>query len=123
MGGGMLSTLFFFEGEKITEQTKAVFFENPQLLREKLLDYLQTPEKVEIYAQAAEKFYIAGGKMGLGFAATWSWRGFLQHMVFVLQKTKQVWVDIVSSCFCAWHYPLSRSYNKYSSNGRSRRSW
>lgn len=119
----MLSTFFFFfEVEKITEQTKAVF-ENPQLLREKLLTYLQMPEKVEIYAQAAEKFYTAGGKMWLGFAATWSWWGFLQHMVFVLQKTKQAWVDIVSSCFCAWHYPLSRNYNKYSSNGRSRRSW
>lgn len=53
----------------MTEQTKAVF-NDPKLLREKLNEFLQTPEKVEIYAQAAEKFYAAGGKMGLGFAAT-----------------------------------------------------
>lgn len=77
MGGGMLSTLFFFEGEKITEQTKAVFFENPQLLREKLLDYLQTPEKVEIYAQAAEKFFAAGNGQKIKVKPTWSWYGLL----------------------------------------------
>lgn len=55
----------------MTEQTKAVF-ENPQLLREKLLAYLQTPEKVEIYAQAAEKFFNAGYRMSLKFTPTWS---------------------------------------------------
>ena len=70
----MLSTLFFFffEGEKITEQTKAVF-ENPQLLREKLLDYLQTPEKVEIYAQVAEKFFATGNGQKIKAKPTWSW--------------------------------------------------
>ncbi len=65
------------EGEKITEQTKAVFFENPQLLREKLLDYLQTPEKVEIYAQAAEKFFAAGNGQKIKVKPTWSWYGLL----------------------------------------------
>lgn len=43
----------------MTEQTKAVF-SDPKLLREKLNEFLQTPEKVEIYAQAAEKFFVAG---------------------------------------------------------------
>ena len=38
------------------EQTMAVF-ENPKLLREKLAIFLRTPEKVEIYAKAAEKFF------------------------------------------------------------------
>lgn len=63
---------FFFEVEKITEQTKAVF-ENPQLLREKLLTYLQMPEKVEIYAQAAEKFFAAGNGQKIKAKPTWSW--------------------------------------------------
>lgn len=73
----------------MTEQTKAVF-ENPQLLREKLLTYLQTPEKVEIYAQAAEKFYTAGGKMGLGFAATWSWWGLISSWWFLFYRKGNV---------------------------------
>ena len=41
----------------MTEQTRAVF-ENPELLREKLAIFLRTPEKVEIYAKAAEKFLM-----------------------------------------------------------------
>lgn len=44
------------------------------------------PEKVEIYAQAAEKFYTAGGKMGLGFAATWSWWGFFCNIWFLFYR-------------------------------------
>lgn len=69
----MLSTFFFFfEVEKITEQTKTVF-ENPQLLREKLLTYLQRPEKVKIYAQAAEKFFAAGNGQKIKAKPTWSW--------------------------------------------------
>lgn len=55
----------------MTEQTKAVF-ENPQLLREKLLPYLQTPEKVEIYTQAAEKFFAAGNWQ-IKAKPTWFW--------------------------------------------------
>ncbi|WP_180379215.1 hypothetical protein [Campylobacter lanienae] len=45
----------------MNEQTQKIF-NNPQLLRNKLAEFLRTPEKVEIYAQAAEKFYIAGNK-------------------------------------------------------------
>ena len=69
----------------MTEQTKAVF-NDPKLLREKLNEFLQTPEKVEIYAQAAEKFYAAGGKMELRFAATWSWWGFFCNIWFLFYR-------------------------------------
>ena len=41
----------------MTEQTKAVF-SHPKLLREKLNEFLQTPNSVKI-AQAAEKFFAA----------------------------------------------------------------
>ena len=59
----------------MTEQTRAVF-ENPELLREKLAIFLRTPEKVEIYAKAAEKFFNAGGRQKLKYTRTWSWWGF-----------------------------------------------
>ena len=59
----------------MTEQTKAVF-NDPKLLREKLNEFLQTPEKVEIYAKAAEKFFNAGGRQKLKYTSTWSWWGF-----------------------------------------------
>lgn len=65
----------FKKGEKMTEQTRAVF-ENPELLREKLAIFLRTPEKVEIYAKAAEKFFNAGGRQKLKYTRTWSWWGF-----------------------------------------------
>lgn len=69
----------------MTEQTRAVF-ENPQLLREKLLVYLQTPEKVEIYAQAAEKFFNTGGRISLKFTPTWSWWGFIGTIWFLFYR-------------------------------------
>ncbi|MDY4013304.1 MAG: hypothetical protein SOY61_06415 [Campylobacter sp.] len=59
----------------MTEQTRAVF-ENPELLREKLAIFLRKPEKVEIYAKAAEKFFSAGGRQKLKYTSTWSWWGF-----------------------------------------------
>lgn len=59
----------------MTEQTRAVF-ENPELLREKLAIFLRKPEKVEIYAKAAEKFFNAGGRQKLKYTSTWSWWGF-----------------------------------------------
>ena len=59
----------------MTEQTRAVF-ENPKLLREKLAIFLRKPEKVEIYAKAAEKFFNAGGRQKLKYTSTWSWWGF-----------------------------------------------
>ncbi len=67
--------LYFKKGEKMTEQTRAVF-ENPELLREKLAIFLRKPEKVEIYAKAAEKFFNAGGRQKLKYTSTWSWWGF-----------------------------------------------
>ena len=57
----------------MTEYSKSVF-NDPSLLREKLGIYLKTNDvfKVEIYAQAAEKFFINGGKMMLKSVPTWS---------------------------------------------------
>lgn len=87
----------------MTEQTKAVF-ENPQLLREKLLAYLQTPEKVEIYAQAAEKFFNAGMRMGLKFAPTWSWWGFFGNMwyLFYRKLNKEGLIYLAAIVLLSW---------------------
>lgn len=87
----------------MTEQTKAVF-ENPQLLREKLLAYLQTPEKVEIYAQAAEKFFNAGMRMGLKFAPTWSWWGFFGNMwyLFYRKLNKEGLIYLAAIILLSW---------------------
>ena len=87
----------------MTEQTKAVF-ENPQLLREKLLAYLQTPEKVEIYAQAAEKFFNNGMRMGLKFTPTWSWWGFFGNMwyLFYRKLNKEGLIYLAALLLLSW---------------------
>lgn len=58
----------------MTEQTKAVF-ENPQLLRKKLGEFLDTSDsvKIEKFAVVAEKAFSKGGKTGLKFVVSWSW--------------------------------------------------
>lgn len=58
----------------MTEQTKAIF-ENPQLLRQKLGEFLRTDDsiKIEKFAISAEKCFAKGGKVSLGFAISWSW--------------------------------------------------
>lgn len=76
----------------MTEQTRAVF-ENPELLREKLAIFLRTPEKVEIYAKAAEKFFSAGGRQKLKYTSTWSWWGFF-----------------VALCGAPWFFLYRKSY-------------
>lgn len=66
----------------MTEYSKSVF-SDPKLLREKLGLYLKTNDalKVEIYAQAAEKFFLSGGKMMLKSTPTWSWYAFFFYFL------------------------------------------
>lgn len=69
----------------MTEKTKQIFADGAKL-REKLGIYLQTPEKVEIYAQAAEKMFAKTGGTSIGFAPTWSWWGFFCGGLFFLYR-------------------------------------
>ena len=69
----------------MSDYAKSVF-DDPKLLREKLKIYLKTPEKVEIYAAACEKFYLNGGKNGLKRAMTWSWWGFFFTYGFLINR-------------------------------------
>lgn len=69
----------------MSDYAKSVF-NDPKLLREKLKIYLKTPEKVEIYAAACEKFYLNGGKNGLKRAITWSWWGFFFTYGFFINR-------------------------------------
>ncbi|MCI7582231.1 MAG: hypothetical protein SO164_08335 [Campylobacter sp.] len=73
----------------MTEQTKAVF-SDPKLLREKLNEFLQTPEKVEIYAQAAEKFFLAGNGQKIKAKPTWSWWGLIGSWWFLFYRKDNV---------------------------------
>lgn len=56
----------------MTEKTREICADKAKL-REKLGIYLQTPEKVEIYAQAAEKMFAKTGGTSIGYVNTWSW--------------------------------------------------
>ena len=73
----------------MTEQTKAVF-SNPKLLREKLNEFLQTPNSIESYALAAEAFFAAGGKERLKYKwtknTTLAWCLILGYMVPLYRK-------------------------------------
>jgi len=69
----------------LSDYAKSVL-DDGNLLREKLALYLQTPDKVEIYAQACEKFFINGAKLDLKFSPTWSWWGFFCHIWFCLYR-------------------------------------
>lgn len=59
----------------MTEKSREIFADGAKL-REKLGIYLQTPEKVEIYARAAEKMFAKTGGTSIGYVNTWSWWGF-----------------------------------------------
>ncbi|MGX3011514.1 hypothetical protein ACWIUD_08150 [Helicobacter sp. 23-1044] len=65
----------------MTQKSREIFADGTRL-REKLGIYLQTPQKVEIYAQSAEAMFEKGGRNGLAFVATWSWWGFFLHIFF-----------------------------------------
>ena len=54
-------------------QLTKMIFQDPELLKVKLNDFLQTPQKLYIYTRAAQKFY-KGER--LKFLPTWSWWGF-----------------------------------------------
>lgn len=69
----------------MTEKTKQIFADGAKL-REKLGIYLQTPEKVEIYAQAAEKMFAKTGGTSIGFVPTWSWWEFFCGGLFFLYR-------------------------------------
>ncbi|PSM53254.1 DUF2628 domain-containing membrane protein [Campylobacter blaseri] len=69
----------------MNEHQKEVF-SNPALLREKLGIYLQTPEKVEIYAESFEKFFEAGNRNEIKFKATWSWWALFGGLFFYLYR-------------------------------------
>ena len=71
----------------MSDYAKSVF-DDPKLLREKLKIYLKTPEKVEIYAAACEKFYLNGGKNGLKKQATWSWWAFFCTFAFFMYRRR-----------------------------------
>ena len=73
----------------MTEQTKAIF-NDPQLLRQRLGVFLQSPDKVETYALAAEKFFAAGDRQHLCFKETWSWWAFLFPSWFFLYRKEYV---------------------------------
>lgn len=96
----------------MTEYSKGVF-SDPKLLREKLMLFLGTPEKVEIYAQSCEKFFIAGAKQGLKFSATWSWWAFLAGFWFFLYRKDY----LVALCAFIFFFPftiLLGIFGKYS---------
>lgn len=71
----------FKETFKMHKRTFEIF-SKPYLLRRKLAVYLQTPNKVEVYAQAAELFFNAADRQGLKFVPTWSWWAFLGRFFF-----------------------------------------
>lgn len=56
----------------MSELSKMIF-QNTELLKVKLNDFLQTPQKLYIYTHAAQKFFKDGR---LKFVPTWSWWGF-----------------------------------------------
>lgn len=60
-------------------------FGNRKLLEEKLAIYLQTPEKVSLYANACEKFFKAGNRKDLKFTPTLSFWAlfFLSFCTFI----------------------------------------
>ncbi|MBF0985177.1 MAG: DUF2628 domain-containing protein, partial [Campylobacter sp.] len=57
-----------------------------KLLRQKLEIFLQTPNKVEIYARACEKFFAAGKQRELTYVSTWSWWAFFGTLFFFLYR-------------------------------------
>lgn len=71
----------------MTQKSREIFADSKRL-REKLGIYLQTPEKVEIYAQSAEAMFEKGGRNELAFVATWSWWGFFLNIFFCMYRKR-----------------------------------
>ncbi|EAU01297.1 MULTISPECIES: DUF2628 domain-containing protein [Campylobacter] len=69
---------------QLSEYQKQIL-SDPKTLREKLEIYLQTPEKVEIYASACEKFLDPQANE-FTFKATWSWWAFFATLFFFLYR-------------------------------------
>lgn len=69
----------------MTDKTRAIFSDS-RALRDKLRIYLQTPEKVEIYAQAAEAMFEKGKGEKVEFVATWSWWAFFFPAIFLAYR-------------------------------------
>lgn len=65
-------------------------FKDPITLRRKLALFLGTPEKVETYAQACEKFFAKSGGVGIVFGATWSWWGFFMGWLWALYRKQYI---------------------------------
>ncbi|MCR4941863.1 MAG: hypothetical protein K5978_03600 [Campylobacter sp.] len=73
----------------MTKYTKEIF-SDPEKLRQKLQIYLQTPNKVELYAKAAELFFNGGGKEKLAKIPTFSWWAFFAHALFFMYRRDYV---------------------------------
>ena len=73
----------------MTQKSREIFADGKRL-REKLGIYLQTPEKVEIYAQSAQAMFEKGGRNGLAFVATWSWWGFFFDIAFCIYRKRYI---------------------------------
>ena len=71
----------------MTTQIKAVFA-NPQILRKKLGEYLNTNDtsKIEKYAIVAEKMFDKGQKQSLKFYIGWSWWAFFGQFWYCLYR-------------------------------------
>ena len=85
-----------------------------KLLRQKLEIFLQTPDKVEIYARACEKFFAAGKRRELNYASTWSWWGFFGTLFFFLYRKEYkiaaaLFAFVVISCFIPFLDEYDRS--------------
>lgn len=61
-------------------------FANPQLLRQKLELYLQSPAKIEIYAKFAERAFAKGMKNDIAVKPSWSWWAFFSLHYFLYIK-------------------------------------
>lgn len=78
----------------MTQDTREIFSSH-QLLRAKLGVFLQTPQKVELYASAAEAFFQKGNKEKLRFKLTWSWWAFFaQYWFFFFRKEYRLAVPL-----------------------------
>ena len=77
-------------------------FANPQLLRQKLELYLQSPAKIEIYAKFAEKAFAKGMKNDSAVKPSWSWWAFFFAPLFFIYKkcySHGILLTVLSSFF------------------------
>lgn len=83
----------------MTEYSKEIF-SDPKLLREKLGIYLQSPEKVEIYARICEIAFAKGGKTFLSTVASWSWYAFFFAPAFFMYRKCYLMAIICMILYC-----------------------